>query len=581
MASVVYDSKAIIPAPLVTVTKVYRAAGDGRKHGVGYEISLAGTLLPFRGSPSGNYTPLGDPSNAFWTLGGYPPDETYVGGDTPFVQLERKQEALRWLFREDGKILEWYGGAASPVKCRPKVLSINFPEGQWADRCEYRIELEAEYLTGVNNEDVFEASGLQDVSEEWQFSEAPGHDAKVYEINHIVSVKGLLTFDEDTGVETEAWSNAKTWCDSRIAGTPDSDFVTYATTFTNWVNGKYTKSTNIAERDGSYSITETWTIREAGPGELAATYIEESFTIVQRSENNEIDVSYNGTIYGLQDQEHHGGSSAVSNARAAIPTNAEAKTSAESSLSTLLDGYELPTSPTQKNITINEKDAVVTFSFNWSAGEDSAYNQTNEATISYNSGDGVYTLVLNVDIIGKGNTPTERLNNARNNIPSDTNALTLAQNLVGSQKPISVTFSGSHTAKSSAINETRGTSRTSWTWTDKDDNNVDIAVEIAYPRIISAKIFIPGRIAGPIIQRINTATAQQITVTYRSEGHDSKPDSDTIADTMDDAGGVPYGPAISPWYPGSYILENDREIWNPITGKYSRTRVHTVTESGS
>lgn len=581
MASVVYDSKAIIPAPLVTITKVFRVAGDGKKHGTGYEISLAGTLLPFRGSPSGNYAPLGDPSNAFWILGGYPPDETYVGGDTPFVQLERKQEALRWLFREDGKVLEWYGGAASPVKCRPKILSINFPEGQWANRCEYRIELETEYLTGINDEDVFKTSGLQDVSEEWQFSEVPGHDAKVYEISHIVSVKGLLTFDEDTGTETEAWNNAKTWCDSRITGTPDSDFVTYATTFTNWVNGKYTKNTNIAERDGSYSITEIWTIREAGPNQLDATYIEESFTIIQRSKENEADVTYNGTIYGLHEQEHTGGSSAVENAKAVIPTNAEAKAAAEAALGTLLEDYELPVSPTQKNTTINEKDAVVTFSFNWSVGEETAYNQVNEATISYNSNDGVYTLVLNVDIEGKGATKTERLDNARNNIPSDTDALTLAQDLIGSQKPDNVTFTGDHTAKSSAINEARGTSRTSWTWTDKDENNVDISVEIAYPKIISAKILIPGRTAGPIIQRINTATAQQITVNYRSEGHDSKPDTDGIADIMDDAGGVPYGPAISPWYPGSYILENDREIWSSTTGKYSRTRVHTVTESGS
>jgi len=38
MASVIYDNKAIIPAPLVTITKVYRVAGDGGKHGVGYEI---------------------------------------------------------------------------------------------------------------------------------------------------------------------------------------------------------------------------------------------------------------------------------------------------------------------------------------------------------------------------------------------------------------------------------------------------------------------------------------------------------------------------------------------------------------
>jgi hypothetical protein len=574
MASVVYDNKAIIPAPLITITKVYRAANDGKRHGVAYDISLAGTLLPFRGSPSGGYT-LGDPSNAFWTIGGYPPDETYVGGDTPFVRLERKQEALRWLFREDGKVLEWYGGAASPVKCRPKIRSIDFPEGQWADRCEYHIELEAEYLTGIIDEDIFDASGLQDVSEEWQFNEITGHDGKVYEISHIVSAKGILTFEEVTGNETQAWSNAKNWCDARIVGTPDSNFVTYTTGFTNWVNGGYIKNIHIAERNGSYAVTEIWTIREAGPGETAATYIEKSFNIIYRAEDDAIDISYNGVIYGLQDQERTGGSSAISNAKAAIPTNNEAKTATEIALGTLLDDYEIPTSPTQKSITINEKDAIVTFAFDWSASEDADYIQSNEATLSYNSTDGVYVLILNVDIEGKGDTKTERLNNARSNIPSDINALILANTLIGSQKPVGVTFASSHTAKSSALNETQGTSRISWTWTDKDENNVDIMVEIAYPQIISAKISIPGRTAGPIIQRINTATAKQITVNYNSEGHDSKPDTNTIANIMDTAGGIP---SISPWLPGSYILENDREIWNSITGKYSRVRIHTVTE---
>lgn len=581
MASVVYDSKAIIPAPLVTVTKVYRAAGDGKKHGVSYGISLVGTLLPFRGSPSGDYT-LGDPSNAFWTLGGYPPDETYVGGDTPFVNLERKQEALRWLFREDGKILEWYGGASSPIKCRPKVLSITFPEGQWADRCSYHVELEAEYLVGITDEDIFDTSGLLSVSEEWQFNEVPGHDGKVYEIIHTVSAQGTLTFDDITGAETDAWSNAKIWCDARIDGVPDSDFVSYSTNFTNWVNGGYTKSTNVAEANGSYAVTESWIIKEAGPGEIAATYTEQSFVVVHRTEDDSVDVSHNGTIYGLQEQERTGGSSAVSNARNAIPTNSEAKASTEAALGSLLDGYEIPTSPTQKNITINEKDGVATFAFDWSASENADFTQGSEAILSYNSGDGIYRLVLNVDIEGQGDTQTERTDNARSNIPSDTDARTLAVALVGSQTPSGVAFTGDHIAKSSAVNNTRGTSRTSWTWTDKDANNVDISVEIAYPQIISAKLSIPGRIAGPIIQRINTATAKQIIVSYRSEGHgDTKPDTDTIADTMDEAGGVPYGGVISPWFPGSYILEGDREVWNPTIGKYSRVRTHTVTESGS
>jgi len=581
MASIVYDSKAIIPAPLVNITKVYRTSNDATKHGVLYEISLGGTLLPFRGSPSGGY-PLGNPSSAFWTLGGQPPDEAFAPVDTAFANLERKQAALRWLFREDGKTLEWYGGPNPPVTCRPKVKSINFPAGQWADRSEYIIELEAEALSGVNDEDVFDASGLQSVSEEWQFNEIVGHEGVAYEVSHTVSAQGILTFNPITGDETLALLNAKTWVDQRATGTPDATFVAFATGFTDWVNGKYVKNTTVSEKDGSYAVSEVWTIREAGPGELAATYQEDSFTVTHRTENDSIEVSYNGTIFGLYDQEKTGGSSATSSARDAIPTNAEAKTAAETSLGSLLDGFVIPTSPTQKNITINEKDSVVTFGFNWSASEDADFTDSNEATLSYTSSDGVYTLVLNVEITGKGDTQTERVNNARSNIPTDEEARVLAIGLVGSQIPVGVTFTGEHIAKSNAINDTRGTARTSWTWTDKDENNVDISISILFPKTIAAQLSIPGRIAGPIIQRINTATAKQITVNYRSEGHgETKPDSDTVADTMDDAGGVPFGPFISPWFPGSYILENDNESWNPTTGKYSRVRTHTVTEAGS
>lgn len=580
MASVVYDGKAIIPAPLVNINKVYRAANDGTRHGVLYEISLGGTLLPFRGSPSGNYT-LGDPTNAFWTSSGQPPDEVFSPVDDAFSNLERKQEALRWLFREDGKILEWYGGANPPVKCRPKVKSISFPEGQWADRSQYRIELEAEYLTGIVDEDIFDASGLQSVSEEWQFNEIVGQTGKVYEISHTVSAQGQLTFNEVTGDEVQALLNAKNWVDIRVDGTPDSAFVSFATGFTNWVNGRYIKSTIISEKDGSYAITELWTIREAGPGENAATYQEDSFTITQISENNAVEVSYNGTIFGLHEQEKTGGSSAASNAKDAIPTNAEAKTLTEISLGTLLEDFVIPSSPTQKNIVINEKDAIVTFSFNWSASEDADFTDSNEATLSFSSTEGIYTLVFNVEIKGKGDTNAERVDNARSNIPTDTAARASAVALIGSQIPVGITFAGGHINKSNAINDTKGTSRTSWTWTDKDANNVNLSVSINFPQIIAAKLSIPGRMAGPIIQRINTATAKQITVNYNSEGHGStKPDSDTIADTMDDAGSIPFGPLISPWLPGSYILESDNEAWNPTTGKYSRVRTHTVTEAG-
>ncbi|MHA2030988.1 MAG: hypothetical protein ACW99Q_16530, partial [Candidatus Kariarchaeaceae archaeon] len=228
------------------------------------------------------------------------------------------------------------------------------------------------------------------------------------------------------------------------------------------------------------------------------------------------------------------------------------------------------------DIAINEKDGIVTFAYNWSAGEDATFTQGNEATLSYNTGDGIYTLALTVDIVGAGDTKTERLDNARSNIPTDTDALALGISIIGSQIPAGISFTGDHQSKANALSETRGSSTTSWTWTDRDPNNVDISVETKFPTTVSAKISIPGRLAGPIIQKINTSTEKQITVTYNSEGHSSQPDSDVVADTMDVAGGIPL---IDQFLDGSYILENDRETWNEGTGKYNRIRTHTVTES--
>lgn len=574
MATVLYDGNSLVPAPLININKIYSTSPDGSKHGVEYNITLVGTLLPFRGSPSGNYV-VGNPSTAFWTNSGLPPDDTFVGGDTPFVRIQRKQEAIRWLFRQDGKALEWYGGSASPVKCRPKVLSITFPEGQWSDRSQYVVELSTEYLVGITDEDSFDASGLLSVSEQWSFSEVAGYNGKVYEITHSVESQGELTFDVITGDIIQAWLNAKSWVDPRIGGTPDNDFVGFATGFTNWVNGGYSKNTSVSEKNGTYSVNETWTIREAGPSETAATYIEESFTVVSSVSDDAFEVGYNGTIFGLQANERVGGPSAIDNAKTAIPTNAVAKAATEMALGVLLSGVTLTDTPSQRDVTVNNKEGIVNFAFNWSAGEDATFTQTNEATLSYDTSNGIYNLSLVVGIKGVGDTKAIRIGNARSNIPEDLVARALAISLIGSQIPVGVTFIGDHISKSTALSETNGSSNTSWTWTDKDPNNVDISIDTDYPKTISAKITIPGRLAGPIIQNINTSTEQKITVTYISEGHDSEPDKNTVAITMDTAGGIPLIPQFAN---GSYILEIDRIKWNPGTGKYNRTRVHTVTE---
>lgn len=568
-----YNGRKIIPAPLVNVNKVYYKSGDGSKTGTVYELSLTGTLLPFKGSPSGTY-PIGHPSQAFWTLSDYPPDETYAGNGADFASINRKQEALRWLFSQEGKSLEWQGVGGQPVvKCNPRIKSIIFPEGIWADKCDYSVELEADwiYVPGGGDlyEDTFNVNLIVEATEDWQFQEQEGHNDTVFSVTHNVSAKSILGYDE-TGTEIgPAWSGAKTWCDSKITGSVDSILMLNAVGYDSWIGGSYSKSTSINERDGSCSIVEAWII---SPN---VTFTDKSFSISQDMNNDIIDVSYNGTIYGISDGTHTGNSQAIANAKSAVPTNAQAKTEATSTLTDFLGDNVIPNAPTQKDITINNNNGTVAFSFNWSAGEDSTYTQENEATLSFNSSDGLYEVVLTVNINGVGEDNDTRLTNAKAAIPTDADARILALTILSGQIPGGVTISTAHVSKSTAINEGQGSVQLSWTWNSSDENNVDVQVEITYPQIITAQIVIPGRIAGPIIQKMNTRTAQQVSVTYNSENNSSKPDSDTIAVLMNTYGGViDYGQ----WHIDSWVLENDRETWNPITGKYSRTRTHTIKD---
>src|SRR5690606_4343088 len=138
-----YGENKLIPAPLVVMNKQYVKGGDGTNIGSTFTVTLNGTLVAWKGSPTA--------SGTFWTNSGYPPDESIVS-DSRHKALLRKQEALRRLFSQEGLSLEftpWDGGAA--LKCNPRVISIDFPEGMWFDRCEYTITLEADNILGLIN----------------------------------------------------------------------------------------------------------------------------------------------------------------------------------------------------------------------------------------------------------------------------------------------------------------------------------------------------------------------------------------------------------------------------------------------
>jgi hypothetical protein len=562
--SVSFDGKKLVPAPLVTINKNYSQAGGGEKTGVSYDITVNGTLLPWRGSPSGDYSDLND---AFWTLGGYPPDETYDGSSgAAHDRILRKQEALRWLFKDDGKSFEWQPAGGQPVvKCNPKIISIDFPDGQWVDRSDYSVTLEANwiFIPVEGAEDSFDPQLLRGVSEDWSFSEVVGKEGNEYEVTHNISAQAVFGYDGDGNryLSKEGWELAKDWVDARVNATIDGTIADAAIGSSSWIDGNYIKNVIISETEGTYNVVETW----ASMPSTTITQKEFSYT---ETKSGDITVTYTGTIKGISAGSKTGGQTAIDNAKAQVPSDSAARTEAANELGSFFPDEVLGEGPTQKSVATNESEGIVRFSFTWSAAEDSSYKMLCQATLNLDQ-NGKYTMGLTCDIEGKGATPTAALNNAKAAIPTDSAARDLADGLVGDQIPTGVTISSDIITKATLVNETNSSVRLSYTWqgADDDNNNADtLNTQITYPKQLSAQLQIPGRPGGPIIQDMNTISSQVVTTTLTSDNNTTKPDNATIIAQMNVAGGVQ----------GSWLLDNDQESYDSITGRYSRTRTHIV-----
>jgi len=571
MAKVIYDSKLIIPAPLVTINKNYTKAGDDTNIGITYDIVLHGTLLPFRGSPSGTSI---SPANAFWDQTGYPPDEVFGDNDTAFVHLIKKEEALRWLFSTEGKLLEIFAcDTDSCIRCNPKIISINFEEGQWVDRVNYTITLKADWILinglSTDKEDILEVNLLNSVNEEWNFEEQVGQDGNIYKVSHTVFAQGILGYDENglpfsnIGEVSggEAWKHAKKWCDARVFGSVDTNIISAILGASGLIGGSYTKNGSLGESDGNYSIAETWILSPS------IYFIEKQFSIT-RGLDGLYSVTYDGRIFGLSDGERTGGPQAIINAKTGIPTDAQAKSDTEAALGVLLSDLQVGISPSQKSISINNNEGSIGFSFGWSADEDETFRQVCEAGINFNEGDGSYTLSLSCTIDGKGSGIVDKLANAKAVIPTDLEAHTMALDIIGDQLPSGIIIGTQITSKTVSINETQGSVRYSYTWKNIDNtfSNYDINIDIQFPNDVFASIPIPGRIGGPIIQDMETTTSQIVTVTLNSNNNLVKPDNATIISLIENAAE----------FESTWLLQSDKETYSPTNKKYTRSRSYLV-----
>lgn len=290
--AVIYNGKLLIPAPLVSITKNYQKAGNSEIIGATYSISLAGTLVAYKGSP--------DSSKTFWTTSGYPPDET-IAMDSRLAAIMRKQEALRELFSDDGKTLEIQSADGSqPIKCNPRVISINFDQGIWTDVCQYTVQFECDVLYPMQ-EDAF-SNYISEASESWSLDSDENPQGlnlpRSYRVSHSVSAKGKRFYDDTGALIKQPWEQARDFVLPKLGINSNFLLSSGVNNLPSYYGGyNHVRNENKDELNGTYSVQETWL--------LASGTALEDFSVETSKDINSslIRVSIQGTITGLEQRD--------------------------------------------------------------------------------------------------------------------------------------------------------------------------------------------------------------------------------------------------------------------------------------
>ena len=322
--------------------------------GVTYSITLTGTLLPDEGSPlaldpntNAPYAYLMPDSVATLTgpYGVFDNTPTSTQSRPPRQQVQNKaasallskQRALRALFARDGQrieITDIFDNGRATLYCNPRVQSISFTEGNYINKCEYTIVLEADVLLrGVGDDSYIDAEGtlagsgavtttmeladflddpgtafLDSFDENWgleaddqqgQSVEAP----RSYRISHSINATGKTFYDADGSLSKPAWQQAKDFVLRKLANQPSGDYPNVAgiigsgtvNLIDSYRGFNHVRTEQINETAGSYSVTENWI--------LSSGLSNENYSMTTSTSNSDpfVSVNIDGTITGMSE----------------------------------------------------------------------------------------------------------------------------------------------------------------------------------------------------------------------------------------------------------------------------------------
>lgn len=316
------DGKKLIPAPLVSFTRLVERTPDGSSRRRGWRIVLTGRVVAFKGSP--------DNDGDFWTLPGYPPDpdQNENAPEKRLANLRDKLAAITDLLDGEGQLLQIQpGDGSATIEARLRVAEVRYDQGQWFDTVPYTIEAEADcvHFGAYDPEDDVCRLGRADNPPEESWGLEPADEtARTYRLTHTVSATAKKRFDDTGAVLAEGWEVAR----AMILGSEDPDHPTLAGSslpsmlgfnqefltaagvleLSTFLPYNYTRSNQIDQAQGRYSVTETWLCLDPDAdqpsGQTAGVALEE-LTVEQRwaADTGLYTVTVSGTVTGLEERD--------------------------------------------------------------------------------------------------------------------------------------------------------------------------------------------------------------------------------------------------------------------------------------
>lgn len=358
---VVFDNSELIPAPFVTINKVYLRDAGNNKLSPEYTFTLKGVIV--------NVGTNKDSPNA---------------GTDGMEGILAEQKRIRELFSIDGGRLEIEapdGGGPSTIDAYCTVESVDFDPGTWYNRCDYTIVLKARQIAT----DQEEYEELNSISENWNITE---NEDGSYSIVHELSAEGALIYSV-SGLNNPLLV-AKNWCRDRSYSnnssgvlTPYNNDTIDFTTILNPISDNNFWNFSVVESIGNTQYS--WQLSESFIHVPSGNTIEEfGVTINYNSEDLRFgNISVNGSVIGFAERNKNR-QEKVNNAKNKFLSTVEPNIYTRLS-SYLPSGYIVRTIPTLKQISYEDTAGAVRYNYNYAIASGTIIPNAIEETITVNN----------------------------------------------------------------------------------------------------------------------------------------------------------------------------------------------------